>query len=70
LPKRQRSWTISRGLWSFGTVDAVRKDLVDEWKQVPYEFLTLIYHYAQMPKEAVIDNLDISCGRLSRHSTR
>jgi len=46
------------GMWSIGTADDVRKQMVDEWKQVPYEYLTLIYHYAQMPKDAVIENLD------------
>ncbi len=45
------------GLWTIGTADDVRKHLVDEWKQMPAEYLTLIYHYAQMPKDAVIDNL-------------
>lgn len=45
------------GLWATGTADDVRRQLVDEWKQFPCEYLTLIYHYAQMPKDAVIDNL-------------
>ncbi len=47
------------GLWTIGTVEDVRRHLVDEWKRMPAEYLTLIYHYAQMPKEEVIDNLRI-----------
>jgi alkanesulfonate monooxygenase SsuD/methylene tetrahydromethanopterin reductase-like flavin-dependent oxidoreductase (luciferase family) len=42
------------GLWTIGTAEEVRRHLVEEWKQFPAEYLTLIYHYAQMPKEAVI----------------
>ena len=33
--------------------------MVAEWKQLPAEYLTLIYHYAQMPKEVVIRNLEL-----------
>jgi alkanesulfonate monooxygenase SsuD/methylene tetrahydromethanopterin reductase-like flavin-dependent oxidoreductase (luciferase family) len=47
------------GLWTIGTVDEVRRQLVEEWRQLPAEYLTLIYHYAQMPKDEVIDNLRI-----------
>ncbi|HXR24742.1 MAG TPA: hypothetical protein VN742_05225, partial [Candidatus Binataceae bacterium] len=42
-----------------GTVDEVRRQLVEEWKKFPAEYLTLIYHYAQMPKEVVIQNLEL-----------
>jgi len=45
------------GMWTIGTADDVRKNLVEEWKQLPCEYLTIIYHYAQMPKERVLDNL-------------
>lgn len=45
------------GMWTIGTADEVRKHLVEEWKQLPCEYLTIIYHYAQMPKERVLDNL-------------
>jgi alkanesulfonate monooxygenase SsuD/methylene tetrahydromethanopterin reductase-like flavin-dependent oxidoreductase (luciferase family) len=48
---------IRNGMWTLGTVDEVRQQMVAEWKQLPCEYLTLIYHYAQMPKERVIDNL-------------
>src|SRR5579875_1493770 len=45
------------GMWTVGTVDDVRKHLVEEWKQLPCEYLTIIYHYALMPKDRVLDNL-------------
>jgi hypothetical protein len=46
-------------MWAVGTVDEVRNQLVEEWKKFPAEYLTLIYHYAQMPKEVVIKNLEL-----------
>lgn len=45
------------GLWAVGTVDDVRDQLVAEWKQFPAEYVTLIYHYAQMPKDVMIEGL-------------
>ncbi len=35
----------------------VRAKLVEEYKKFPAEYLTLIYHYAQMPKEEVLRKL-------------
>ncbi len=46
------------GLWAIGTPDEVRRQLVEEWKQFPCEYVTLIYHYAQMPKDEVVENLE------------
>lgn len=51
--------TTQFGMWIAGTVDEVREQLISEWKQLPAEYLTLIYHYAQMPKEVVIRNLEL-----------
>lgn len=51
--------TTQFGMWAVGTVDDVRRQLVEEWKKFPAEYLTLIYHYAQMPKEVVIRNLEL-----------
>jgi hypothetical protein len=47
------------GLWVPGTVEHVRNTLVEEYKRFPSEYLTLIYHYAQMPKEEVLRQLHI-----------
>jgi alkanesulfonate monooxygenase SsuD/methylene tetrahydromethanopterin reductase-like flavin-dependent oxidoreductase (luciferase family) len=46
------------GLWFHGDIHKVKDQMVEEWKRVPSEYLTLIYHFAQMPKEAVLYNLD------------
>jgi hypothetical protein len=51
--------TTQFGMWAVGTVDELRRQLVEEWKKFPAEYLTLIYHYAQMPKEVVIKNLEL-----------
>ena len=51
--------TTQFGMWAVGTVDDVRRQLVEEWKKFPAEYLTLIYHYAQMPKDVVIRNLEL-----------
>jgi alkanesulfonate monooxygenase SsuD/methylene tetrahydromethanopterin reductase-like flavin-dependent oxidoreductase (luciferase family) len=50
---------IGSGLYVVGTVDSVRQQLIDQWKRFPAEFLCMIFHYAQMPKEDVIETLDI-----------
>ncbi len=47
------------GMWVAGTVDEVRDSLVAEYKQFPAEYLTIIYHYAQMPKDEVLRQLEI-----------
>lgn len=49
---------IGSGLWFHGDIHKVKDQMVAEWKHVPSEYLTLIYHFAQMPKEAVLYNLD------------
>lgn len=49
---------IDSGLYAFGTVDQVRNKLVGQWKQLPAEYIVLIFHYAQMPKEVVIRHLE------------
>jgi len=49
---------IDTGLYSFGTVDEVKDQLVQHWRKMPAEYIVLIFHYAQMPKERVIYNLE------------
>lgn len=41
-----------------GTVDQVRDQLVREYKELPAEYLCLIMHYAQHPKEDVIETME------------
>jgi len=47
------------GLFQYGTVSEVRDFYIDQWKQLPAEYITLIYHYAQTPKQDMIDQLKI-----------
>jgi alkanesulfonate monooxygenase SsuD/methylene tetrahydromethanopterin reductase-like flavin-dependent oxidoreductase (luciferase family) len=48
---------LDSGLFSAGTVDEVKADFVRQWTELPAEYVVLIYHYSQMPKEALVDNL-------------
>lgn len=50
---------MDSGLYVVGTVESVRKQLIDQWRQFPAEHICLIFHYAQMPKEDVIETLDL-----------
>jgi alkanesulfonate monooxygenase SsuD/methylene tetrahydromethanopterin reductase-like flavin-dependent oxidoreductase (luciferase family) len=47
------------GLFQFGDVSSVRDTYVDQWKQLPAEYITLIYHYAQCPKDEMINQLKV-----------
>ena len=49
---------VNSGLFVFGTVDEVRAELVNQWREFPAEYITLINHYAQTPAEVVIETLD------------
>ena len=44
---------------SAGTVSEVRAALVEQWREFPAEYLVLIIHYAQQPKESTIRNLEL-----------
>ncbi|WP_100812484.1 LLM class flavin-dependent oxidoreductase [Microbacterium sp. BR1] len=50
---------LDSGLWTAGTIDAVREQFVEQWKLLPAEYCVLIFHYAQQPKESVIRNLEL-----------
>jgi hypothetical protein len=50
---------LGSGLYVVGTVESVRAQLIEQWRLFPAEFIVLIFHYAQMPKEAVIESLDL-----------
>lgn len=49
---------IDSGLWAVGTPADVRDQLVEQWKQLPAEYIILIWHFAQQPKESVIKNME------------
>lgn len=44
---------------AWGSVDDVREKLVRQWELLPAEYISLIVHYAQQPKESVIRNLEL-----------
>ncbi len=49
---------VNCGLFVFGTVEEVRRELVAQWQVFPAEYITLINHYAQTPKDVVIETLE------------
>ena len=55
------------GIFTVGTPDQVR----DEWKrlydQVPCEYITLIYHFAQQPKDSVLKELELFMTKVLPH---
>lgn len=55
------------GIFTVGTLDQVR----DEWKriydQVPCEYITLIYHFAQQPKDDVLRELELFMTKVVPH---
>ena len=50
---------INSGLWVVGTPDEVREQYVELWRQLPAEYVVLIYHYAQQTAESVIRQLEL-----------
>ena len=42
-----------------GTTSEIRDQFVAQWKHLPAEYVILIYHYAQQPKESVIKNIQL-----------
>lgn len=50
---------LATGLWNSGSLADVKQQFIDEWTKVPAEYITLIFHYAQQPKESVIENLTL-----------
>jgi len=50
---------MNSGIYIGGTVEKARRDWIELYEQVPAEYITLIYHYAQQPKESVIRELEL-----------
>lgn len=48
---------LNSGLWLVGTPQQVRDQYVELWKKLPAEYVVLIYHFAQMPKDRVLENM-------------
>jgi alkanesulfonate monooxygenase SsuD/methylene tetrahydromethanopterin reductase-like flavin-dependent oxidoreductase (luciferase family) len=49
---------LNTGLFMGGSASEVRDVFVKQWKELPAQYVVLIYHYAQHPKEGVIENLE------------
>ena len=47
------------GLWAAGSSEQVREQFVRQWSELPAEYVVLIFHYAQMPADAVIRNMEL-----------
>src|SRR3546814_20584452 len=39
------------GMFQYGSVSEVRDFYIDQWKQLPAEYIPLLYRYAQCPKD-------------------
>jgi alkanesulfonate monooxygenase SsuD/methylene tetrahydromethanopterin reductase-like flavin-dependent oxidoreductase (luciferase family) len=49
---------VDSGIWGVGTASDVRDQFVEQWKQLPTEYVIMIWHYAQQPKESVLKNME------------
>ena len=47
------------GIFTGGTVDSVRSQWQEMFREVPLEYITLIFHYAQQPAAEVIKELEL-----------
>jgi alkanesulfonate monooxygenase SsuD/methylene tetrahydromethanopterin reductase-like flavin-dependent oxidoreductase (luciferase family) len=55
------SWTNNMresGIFIGGTVEAARKEWIEMYEKVPAEFVCLIWHYAQIPKDDLLWELE------------
>jgi alkanesulfonate monooxygenase SsuD/methylene tetrahydromethanopterin reductase-like flavin-dependent oxidoreductase (luciferase family) len=48
---------LATGLFVAGGAADVRAEFVRQWRELPAEYAVVIYHYAQQPKESVIEDL-------------
>ena len=58
-PRERRGLGDQLGLWVVGTPDQVRDQYVELWRQLPAEYVVLIYHWAQQPAESVVRQLEL-----------
>ncbi|MPZ23011.1 MAG: LLM class flavin-dependent oxidoreductase [Dehalococcoidia bacterium] len=49
--------TLNTGLWIAGSLEDVKRQYIEQWKQLPAEYAVIICHYAQQPLESVVENL-------------
>jgi alkanesulfonate monooxygenase SsuD/methylene tetrahydromethanopterin reductase-like flavin-dependent oxidoreductase (luciferase family) len=58
-PENPVDSVVNSGLWVVGTPDEVRQQYIELWRQLPAEYVVLIYHYAQQPAQSVIRQLEL-----------
>ena len=58
-PENPVDSVVNSGLWVVGTPEQVREQYVELWRQLPAEYVVLIYHYAQQPAQSVIRQLEL-----------
>jgi len=51
-------FTLKTGLYCIGTLEDVKQQFIEQWKAFPAEYCMIVCHYAQQPKEMVIDYLE------------
>lgn len=49
---------IDCGLWTHGSIEEIRDQFVAQWKELPAEYVVIIFHYAQQPLESVLHNME------------
>ena len=52
-----RMMSQDTGLFFAGSPATVRDKFIEQWKKLPAEYVTLIFHYAQQPLTSVIENI-------------
>ncbi|MGH9102947.1 MAG: LLM class flavin-dependent oxidoreductase, partial [Acidimicrobiales bacterium] len=50
---------LRSGLWVAGSPAEVKDGYAKLWKQMPAEYVVLIWHFAQQPKESILDNMGL-----------
>jgi alkanesulfonate monooxygenase SsuD/methylene tetrahydromethanopterin reductase-like flavin-dependent oxidoreductase (luciferase family) len=56
-PAKALESILNSGIYIAGTPTQVRDKFVETWSKIPTEYVVLIWHFAQMPKERVIENM-------------
>ena len=56
------------GIFLGGTVEQLKQQWRHIYATVPAEYITLIWHYAQCPKEVVLDELDTFMTKIANRS--
>jgi alkanesulfonate monooxygenase SsuD/methylene tetrahydromethanopterin reductase-like flavin-dependent oxidoreductase (luciferase family) len=51
-------FTLKTGLYCIGTLEDVKQQFIEQWREFPAEYCMIVCHYAQQPKELVIEYLE------------